>query len=54
MEPKKLYSIRWVQPYPTNQLLRELELLRDELIEQMLDAKDFDEADQVIAKVKAL
>ncbi len=54
MEPKKLWSISWTQPYPTNELVGHLEGLRDSLIEQILDEEDFEEAQEVIARIMAL
>lgn len=54
MEPKRLYSIKWTQPYPQYDLLAELSKLKDELIEMCLDDKDFTEADEVIARIKKL
>ncbi len=54
MEPKKLWSISWTQPYPTNELVGHLEGLRDALIEQLLDEGDFEEAQEVIARIMAL
>lgn len=58
MEPKKLFSISWTQTYPQytlqQALLKELHALLDTVIEQCLDEGDFTEANEVIAKVKAL
>lgn len=54
MEPKRLYSIKWTQPYPQYDLLAELSKLKEELIEMCLDDKDFAEADEVIARIKKL
>lgn len=57
MEPNKYsFTYKWTQPYVQyNQVnLGELEALRELVIEQMLDAKDFKEADEVIARIKAL
>jgi len=55
MEPKKLWSTSWVQSYSYNQVtMPELEALRYMVIEQMLDAEDFKEADEVIARIKSL
>lgn len=49
------YKIQWTQPYSFAQVsLPELEALKELVIEQMLDAKDFKEADEVIARIKAL
>jgi hypothetical protein len=55
MEPKKLYTVRWVQDYNLQQVtLEELEALMDQLIEAMLDEGDFEEADAVIERIKKL
>jgi hypothetical protein len=54
MEPKRLYSISWTQPYPQYDLLAELAKLQEELIEMCIDDGDFKEADEVIARVKQL
>lgn len=54
MEPKKLYSIKWTQPYPHYDIIKELLKLRDELIEQCLNDGDFTEADAVVARIKSL
>ena len=56
MEPKKIFSYSWTQPYVQyNQVsINELSALRDLVIEQMLDAHDFKEADELIARFKAL
>lgn len=59
MEPKKIYSITWTQSYPQpytleQAVLKELYALLDTVIEQCLDEGDFTEANEVIAKVKAL
>lgn len=54
MEPKKLFSTSWTQPYPFQQVtLIEIDALKELVIEQMLDAKDFKEADELIARLKA-
>ena len=55
MIPNNKFTYRWTQPYTYHQVnLQELEALRDVIIETMLDAKDFKEADEVIARIKAL
>lgn len=54
MESKKLYSISWTQPYPTNILAGHLEALRDQLIEQMLEHEDFAQAKVAIARIMSL
>lgn len=56
MEPKKIFSTSWTQPYHFQfhgVSFKELEALKELLIEQMLDAKDFKEADEVIAWIKS-
>ena len=54
MEPKYNYSIKWTQPYVLHQIsISELDAIKELVIEQMLDAKDFKEADELIAKIKA-
>jgi hypothetical protein len=51
------YKIKWTQPY-TNWngylIVKQMEDLKADLIERVLDYKDFTEANQVIAKIKAL
>jgi hypothetical protein len=54
MEPKRLYSIRWTQTYQEYNILKELTKLRDELIEQCLDQGDFEQANQLITRIKSL
>jgi len=56
MIPNNKFTYKWTQPYTAySQVnLRELEALKELVIEQMLDAKDFKEADEVIARIKAL
>jgi hypothetical protein len=54
MEPRKIWSIRWTQPYPTNELVGYMESLRDQLIEQVLEEQDFEDANKVISKIMAL
>lgn len=54
MEPKKLYTVRWVQDYNLQQVtLAELEALMDQLIEAMLDEGDLTEANDLIRKIKS-
>ena len=55
MEPKNNYTIKytWTQPYTLHQVnLVELDAIKEMVIEQMLDMKDFKEADEVIAKFR--
>lgn len=52
------YSIRWSQDYPGwegQDLIKQLEQMRDELTEQILHHEDFDfrEANEVINRIKA-
>ena len=52
------YSIKWSQDYPgwqAQQLIKQLEDLRDELTEQVLNHEEFDfpEATQVLARIMA-
>jgi hypothetical protein len=51
------YKIKWTQPY-TNWngylIVKQMEDLKADLIERVLDYKDFTEANEVIAKIKAL
>lgn len=60
MNDKNPWNIKWTQPYyqysyhiPQVQLA-ELDALKELVIEQMLDMKDFKEADEVISRIKAL
>lgn len=56
MEPKKLFSTSWTQPYQYQihgVSLKELDALKELVIETMLDAKDFKEADELIARIKS-
>jgi hypothetical protein len=51
------YKIKWTQPYTQwhgNLIVEQMEQLKADLIERVLDYKDFTEANQVIAKIKAL
>lgn len=56
MEPKYNFTYKWTQPYTGYSAigLRELAALQELVIEQMLEAKDFKEANEVIARIKAL
>jgi len=57
MEPKHLYTIRWTQPYATNQMRPYLRHLRNEYeaqIEDQLARGQFDLAKAVIARIMAL
>jgi hypothetical protein len=51
------YKIKWTQPYTTwngHLIIKQMEDLKADLIERVLDYKDFTEANEVIAKIKAL
>lgn len=55
MEPKHLYTIRWTQPYATEYqrpYLRQLQQELETIIELLLELGDFEEANQLIEKVK--
>jgi hypothetical protein len=57
MNPKHLYTIRWTQPYATDRLRPYLRQLQEELeqtIEALLEFKQFDEANEVINRIKSL
>ena len=51
------YKIKWTQPYTNwngHLIVKQMEDLKADLIERVLDYKDFTEANEVIAKIKAL
>lgn len=53
----KQYSIKWTQAYttwPAEALVKDLRTLSESLIEQVVDAGDFKEANLVIAHIKSL
>jgi hypothetical protein len=57
MNPKYLYTIRWTQPYATNRLrpyLRQLQEEMEQVIEALLEFKQFNEANEVINRIRAL
>ena len=56
MEPKYNFTYKWTQPYTGYSAigLRELAALQDLVVEQMLEENDFKEANELIAKIKAL
>ena len=57
MNPKYLYTIRWTQPYATDRLrpyLRQLQEEMEQVIESLLEHRQFNEANEVIARIKAL
>ena len=54
MIPNGKFTYRWTQPYSFHQVsLSELDALKEMVIEQMLDAEDFREADELIARIKS-
>ena len=58
MNPKHLYTIRWTQPYATDQLrpyLRQLQEEMEKTVEQWLtDEPDYPDAKAVIDRIRAL
>jgi hypothetical protein len=57
MNPKYLYTIRWTQPYATNHLrpyLRQLQEEMEQVIESLLEHRQFTQANEVIARIMAL
>ena len=57
MEPKHLYTIRWTQPYATYQMRPYLRYLRNEyeqIIENKLERKEFEDAKAVIERIMKL
>jgi hypothetical protein len=57
MNPKYLYTIRWTQPYATDRLrpyLRHLQEELEQVIETLLEHKQFNEANKVINRIRAL
>jgi hypothetical protein len=57
MNPKYLYTIRWTQPYATDRLrpyLRQLQQELEQVIENLLEHNQFNEANEVIARIKSL
>ena len=58
-KPKKLYSIQWTQQYNTgmtpwdgDRILGEMEQLKWDLIERLLELDDFTLANTVIERIK--
>jgi hypothetical protein len=52
------YKIKWTQPYtmhPGQELMRQLEALKEELTEQVLNHENFDfpEANEALARIMA-
>ena len=57
MEPRHLYTLRWTQPYSTDQLrpyLRALQLELEASIEALLDEMEYTEANAVIERIMKL
>jgi hypothetical protein len=57
MNPKYIYTIRWTQPYATDRLrpyLRQLQQELEQVIENLLEHNQFNEANEVIARIKSL
>lgn len=55
MEPKKLYTIAWTQPYSYQTMtLAELEAIMDLCIEAMIEEGDLLEAQQEIKRIMEL
>ena len=57
MEPRHLYTLRWTQPYSTDQLrpyLRALQLELEATIEAQLEEMVYTEALDVIQRIKQL
>lgn len=58
MEPKHIWSIKWTQPYATNNLrpyLRDMQEHLERLIEQVLEEDcNYKEANAVINRIKSL
>lgn len=57
MEPKEhkhLFTIKWTQPYPQNELTGYLAQLQDVLVEQILEHNDFKEAREALDRIMKL
>lgn len=58
MNPKHLYTVRWTQPYATDQLRPYLRYLQEEMektVEQWLkDESNYPDAKAVIDRIRAL
>jgi hypothetical protein len=58
MNPKHLYTIRWTQPYATDQLrpyLRQLQEEMERTVEQwLIDEPDYPDANELINRIRAL
>jgi hypothetical protein len=58
MNPRHLYTIRWTQPYATDQLRPYLRHLQEEMertVEQwLIDEPDYPDANELIDRIRAL
>jgi hypothetical protein len=58
MNPRHLYTIRWTQPYATDQLRPYLRHLQEEMertVEQwLIDEPDYPDANELINRIRAL
>lgn len=57
MEPKYLYTIKWTQPYATNNqrpYMRGLQQQMEQVVEHWLEDGDFTEANEVIERIMKL
>jgi hypothetical protein len=57
MKPKHLYTVRWTQPYATDRLrpyLRHLQEELEQVIETLLEHNQFDDANKIIDRIRAL
>jgi hypothetical protein len=55
MEPKYLYTIKWTQPYATDwqrPYLRGLQQQMEQVIENILEQSDYNEAKEVIERIR--
>jgi hypothetical protein len=55
MEPKYLYTIKWTQPYATGwqrPYLRGLQQQMEQVIENILEQSDYNEAKEVIERIR--
>lgn len=51
------YKIKWTQPYTQwegDRIIKQMEQLKADLVERVLDYEDFTEANEVIARIKSL
>jgi len=57
MKPKHLYTIQWTQPYATDRqrpYLQQLQKELEQIIEVLLEFNQFDEANEVINRIRSL